>query len=199
MAKLYFRYGAMNCGKSSQLLQVAYNYEEKGMNVLLLKPGIDTKGEDAITSRLGISRKVDFIVSEDESIIDIVAKQDVEIGAILVDEAQFLTKSQVDELYFLTKRDESEGNRIPVISYGLRTDFLSELFEGSARLLSLADAIEELKTICECGKKATLNMRFKENVPIFSGQQVQIDSDNSQYSYSSACGECYLAIKKLHT
>ena len=199
MAKLYFRYGAMNCGKSAQLLQVAHNYDEKGMKILLIKAQLDTKGDDKIVSRTGIARKVDFLVDENQSIKDLVDALDDKVAAILVDEAQFLTRAQVDELYSLTKPIHPESHKIPVICYGLRGDFMTELFEGSARLLALADAIEELKTICACGKKATLNMRFRDGVPIFEGAQVEIEGDKAPITYSSACGECYLRIKNEQT
>ena len=198
MAKLYFRYGAMNCGKSAQLLQVAYNYDERGMEIILIKPLIDTKGADEITSRTGISRKVDYLIDNQQSINKIVEDHEGKIAAILVDEAQFLTKEQVDELYDMTKTTKVAGYKIPVLCYGLRADFQTELFEGSARLLALADAIEELKTICECGKKATLNMRFKNGVPIFEGAQVEIEGDKDHITYQSACGECYTRAKEKH-
>lgn len=198
MAKLYFRYGAMNCGKSAQLLQVAHNYDEKGMKIILVKPQIDTKGSDEITSRTGISRKVDYLIDETQSIKELVDRLDYKIAAILVDEAQFLTKKQVDELYHLTKTTKPSEYKIPVICYGLRGDFLTELFEGSARLLAVADAIEELKTICTCGKKATFNMRFKDGIPLFEGEQVEIEGDKAHITYSNACGECYFKIKEKY-
>ena len=196
MAKLYFRYGAMNCGKSAQLLQVAHNYDERGMKILLIKALIDTKGVDEITSRTGISRKVDYLIDAGGSIKQIIDEHDDKIAAILVDEAQFLTRQQVDELYYLTKTTKASEYKIPVLCYGLRADFQTELFEGSARLLALADAIEELKTICECGKKATLNMRFKNGIPIFEGAQVEIEGDKDHITYQSACGECYINAKE---
>ena len=196
MAKLFFRYGAMNCGKSAQLLQVAHNYDERGMKTLLIKPQIDTKGKSEITSRTGISRKVDYLIAEGQSIKEIVYKYDEKIAAILVDEAQFLTKEQVDELYHITKTTNASEYQIPVLCYGLRVDFQTELFEGSARLLALSDAIEELKTICDCGRKATLNMRFKNGEPIFEGAQVEIEGDNDNITYNSACGICYIKAKE---
>jgi len=195
MAKLFFRYGAMNCGKSAQLLQVAHNYDEKGMKILLFKAAIDTKGENQITSRTGIARDVDYILDATASIKEIVYNLDEKIDAILVDEAQFLTKGQVDELFEMTKLNNGNEYPIPVICYGLRADFLTELFPGSARLLALADSIEELKTICECGKKASFNMRFKNGVPLFEGAQVEIDGDKDEITYDSACGVCYLRIR----
>ena len=190
MAKLFFNYGAMNCGKTTKLLQTAYNYEERGLNVIVLKPLIDKKGNDSIVSRLGVVRKVDYLVNENESIKDIIKNYDKKIDVILVDEAQFLKAKQVDELYEITKM-----KNIPVLAYGLRNDFLMQPFEGSARLLSLADEIEELKTICRCGKKATQNMRLLNNKPIFEGDSVLIDDGTSKIVYESVCGICYLKAR----
>lgn len=149
MSKLYFKYGAMNAGKSTIILQTAYNYQERDMNVLLVKPGIDKKGDDKIVSRLGVERKVDIILSENELLSNLI-DFNKKIHAIIIDEAQFLTKEQVNDLYEITKDKD-----VPILCYGLRCDFKMEPFEGSARLLELADEISELKTMCECGKKAT--------------------------------------------
>lgn len=189
MSKLYFRYGAMNAGKSTIILQVAHNYEERGMKVLLIKPKVDIKGDKNIVSRLGIKREVDLLVDSNDkinSLLDLSKK----IDAIIVDEAQFLTSSQVDELYEITKL-----NDIPILCYGLRCDFMMRPFEGSARLLQIADDIEELKTICECGKKATQNMRYVDNKPVFEGEQIGIDN-SSKISYKSVCGKCYVRYRK---
>lgn len=184
MAKLYFRYGAMNSGKSTFLLQVAHNYEEKGMKVLLFKPKVDVKGGDTVVSRLGVSRKVDHLIEKKEKILDLVNKSNLP-DAILIDEAQFLEKEQVDDFYYMSKM-----YNVPVLAYGLRNDFLLNTFEGSQRLLALADTIEELKTICKCGKKATQNMRLLNNVPVFDGDSILIDG-TSDYVYEPVCGECY--------
>ena len=185
MAKLYFRYGAMNCGKTTLLLQTAHNYEERGMKVLIFKPKIDTKGDNKIISRLGITRNVDCIISLDDKISDYLDEKKLP-SAIIVDEAQFLTTKQVDELYIISKELD-----IPVLTYGLRNDFLMNTFEGSARLLALADSIEELKTICRCGRKATQNMRFLNGKPLFKGESILIDG-TSNIIYESVCGKCYL-------
>ena len=138
MAKLYFRYGAMNCGKTTALLQVAHNYEERGMNVLLLKPSKDLKGDRKVVSRLGVTRDVDYLVREDDSIIQLVEEYlsgNKNLDCLLVDEAQFLEPSQVDELlFFSTEMD------IPVICYGLRTDFKLQGFPGATRLLEVASS-----------------------------------------------------------
>lgn len=190
MAKLFFRYGAMNSGKSTALMQVAYNYEERGMNILLLKPQIDTKGGDVVVSRLGVKRKVDILVERDMELQAEIKKYFtiMPIHCILVDEVQFLTPKQVDQLFRLVIEDD-----VPVICYGLRTDFLMNGFAGSERLLLLAHSIEELKTICRCGRKAILNARKVDNKFVFVGEQVAIDGD---VQYESLCGECYLHYRK---
>lgn len=187
MSKLYFNYGSMNSGKSTALLQVAHNYEQQGMKVLIIKPAIDTKAEDRVSSRLGIERKVDILLTKSGRIVN--EMKDVP-NAILVDEAEFLTRKQVDELYAITKEYD-----VPVLCYGLRTDFQSKGFEGATRLLELADDIKELKTICKCGSKATHNLRLVNNVPTFVGKQVEIDNQET-VEYESVCGKCYLKLKK---
>ena len=192
MSKLYFRYGAMNSGKSTNLMQVAYNYEERGMKVLLIKPSTDKKGGDKLLSRLGVQRKVDLLIEDEQNIYDEVNKWQSEkynIDCILVDEVQFFKANQIDELFKVAVCLD-----IPVICYGLRTDFKMEGFEGSTRLLLLAHSIEELKTICKCGKKAILNGRKINNKFVFEGQQVAIDNvDNVEYE--SLCGHCYFKYK----
>ena len=188
MSKFYFRYGAMGCGKTAVLLQVIFNYEQKGMKALLLKPKTDTKGNNKVKSRIGLSRKVDYLISENDNLNDL--KLD-NISAIIVDEAQFLTPKQIEELYEITKFKD-----IPVICYGLRCDFRMQPFIGTSRLLELADKIEEIKTICKCGKKATQNLRLKNNKPIFEGNQLLIDESTEDYTYESVCGKCYLELKK---
>ena len=178
----------MNSGKSTALLQVAHNYEERGMNILLIKHKVDSKGEDTIISRLGMNRKADIIASKDMNIRQIVVQwsKDVEkVSCVLVDEAQFLDKKQVDQLFDLTVQDN-----IPVICFGLRTDFQKELFPGSRRLFALAHTIEELKTICRCGRKALLNARKIDNKFVFEGSQVAIDGEKA-VTYESLCGKCY--------
>lgn len=189
MSKLYFRYGAMNSGKTTALLQVAHNYEEKGMRVLLMKPAIDTKGDNLIVSRLGISRPVDVLLTKEDTIIKYLPDIDIPLGAIIIDEAQFLTPEQVNELYFITK-----ALNIPILCYGLRCDFQMKGFPGSTRLLEIADSLEELKTICSCGKKATQNLRLVNNKPIFEGEQISIDNQD-EVKYDSVCGDCYLKLR----
>jgi thymidine kinase len=185
MAKLYFRYGAMNSGKSTGLLQAAFNYEERGQRVLLAKPGVDTKGDQDVVSRLGVTRTVDLVFAPDADVRQMVLAAG-EVDCLLVDEAQFLAASQVDDLLRLAVLDG-----IPVLAYGIRTDFRTEAFPGSARLMELAHTLEELKTICRCGRKAMFNARLVDGVFVFDGSQVAIDGVD--VTYESLCGNCYLA------
>ena len=188
MAKLYFRYGAMNSGKTTALLQVAFNYTERGMRVLILKPSIDTKGGDMLVSRLGISCKVDALITKEMNILELVA-HDREVNGplacVLCDESQFFTPEQAEQLFLVTV-----DLGIPVICYGLRADFMMRGFPGSTRLLELAHTIEELKTICSCGRKATCNGRMVNGSFVFEGAQVAIDTvDNVEYQ--SLCPQCW--------
>ena len=188
MAKLFFRYGTMNSGKSTALMQVAYNYEERGMRVLVLKPSIDTKADSSVESRLGVNRKTDLLIPPELNLLATIQK-DVQkngtLSCVLIDEAQFLKSHQVDELLHVTV-DLS----VPVICYGLRTDFSTTGFEGSNRLMQLAHNIEEMKTICACGKKALLNGRKVNGKFVFEGEQVAIDTvDNVEYE--ALCVACY--------
>ena len=187
MSKLYFRHGAMNSGKSTALLQVAFNYEERDQKVLITKPAVDTKGDKAIVSRLGMSRDVDFLTLPNENLRDKVKSYTAagEIDCLLIDEAQFLTRDQVNQAMEIAVLD-----KIPVLAYGIRTDFLTHGFPGSIRLLEIAHTLEELKTICRCGKKAMFNGRKKNGEFIFDGDQVAIDGD--QVTYESLCPTCYL-------
>ncbi|WP_084403012.1 thymidine kinase [Schaalia suimastitidis] len=189
MAKLYFRYGAMNSGKSTALLQAAHNYEERGQRVLLLKPFIDTKGGGQIVSRLGVSREVDLLVDSDADLMalisEAVAGPGESVACILIDEAQFLTEAQVDDLMTVAV----ELN-IPVIAYGIRTDFRTVSFPGARRLLEVAHSLEELKTICRCGRKAMFNGRKVNDAYVFDGEQVAIDG--VAVTYESLCPSCYL-------
>ena len=203
MAKLYFRYGAMNSGKSTALLQAAYNYEERGQHVLIAKPAIDTKDADSISSRLGMTRPVDFLVGPDDDLRSVFAehrarvKRDAgalipaasgDVACLLVDEAQFLTREQVDDLLRIVVLDG-----VPVLAYGIRTDFLTRAFPGSQRLMELAHSLEELKTICRCGRKALFNARLVGGRFVFDGDQVAIDElSTERVTYESMCAECYL-------
>lgn len=188
MSKLYFRYGAMGSGKTASLLQVAYNYEQKGMKIIVVKPSIDTKAQEKVSSRIGIERTVDILLAPNDKIID--KMEPIKPHAIIVDEAQFLTREQVNELYYFTKEYD-----IPVLCYGLRCDFQMNGFEGSTRLLEIADDIEELKTICKCGSKATQNLRLENGVPVFEGEQVIID-DHTKVEYEGVCGRCFLKLRR---
>lgn len=192
MSKLYFRYGAMNSGKSTHLMQVAYNYEERGMNVALIKPFTDKKGGERLVSRLGVERKVDLVIYDEDNVLEKVQEyreKNKNIDCILVDEAQFLKSKQIDELFEIAVVLD-----IPVICYGLRTDFKMQGFEGSTRLLLLAHSIEEMKTICKCGRKAVLNGRKINDRFVFEGEQIAIDNvDNVEYE--SLCGHCYFKYK----
>ena len=189
MAKSYFRYGAMNSGKTAILLQVAYNYEQRGMKTLILKPGIDTKGANYLVSRIGLKRKVNHVILENEDVYKYLEKNVKDISCILVDEAQFLTKQQVEDLMQIVVDFD-----VPIICYGLRTDFRTEGFEGATRLLEIAHSIEEMKIICKCGRKAIFNTRKVNGKFTFSGGQVAIDGKDS-VTYESLCPICY--YKKL--
>lgn len=190
MSKLYFRYGAMNCGKTTSLLQVAHNYEERGMKVVLIKPSIDTKANDSVSSRIGVERKVDHLVSPEENLKGYLNLLVGNTSCVLVDEAQFLSESQVEELFVFSKL-----TNIPVICFGLRCDFRTNLFPGSKRLFEFADEIEELYTICRCGRKARFNARIVNGEFTLDGDQVAIDGD---VEYESLCGKCYLTkVRKM--
>jgi thymidine kinase len=188
MAKLYYRYGAMNAGKTTVLLQAAHNYEEMGMHPFLMKPSVDSKGDDLLVSRLGISRKVDLLcVPSDDLFLRIKSENEKKkIDCVFCDEAQFLTAEQVDQLMGVVVE-----LGIPVVCYGLRTDFMRRGFEGSDRLLQTAHTIEEIKTICRCGKKAIFNGRKVNGKFVFEGSQVAIDGKDS-VTYESLCASCYL-------
>ena len=202
MAKLYFRYGAMNSGKTTSLLQTAHNYEERGQRVVLVKACVDTKGDDTIVSRLGVSRRVDVLLSAADDVRALVRALARGEGAralgeppprrravdcVLVDEAQFLTPLQVDQLMELVLLDD-----VPVLAYGIRTDFRTTGFPGSRRLLEIAHSLEELKTICRCGRKAVFNARRIGGAFVFDGDQVAIDG--ADVAYESLCGKCYLEV-----
>lgn len=186
MSKLYYRYGTMNSGKTTLLLQAAHNYEEKGMKVLILKPKLDTKGNDKIYTKIGLKRKADHLIEEDEKLSIYLNKIKEDVYCIFVDEAQFLTRDQVDELFMFTKLKDR-----PVICYGLRSDFKTISFPGSLRLFEIADDIEELYTICRCGRRARFNGRIVNGEYTSSGDQVAIDGEN-EVKYEALCGKCYL-------
>jgi thymidine kinase len=193
VAKLYFRYGAMNSGKSTALLQAAYNYEERHQRVLLAKPGTDTKGDTQIVSRLGVTRSTDFLVSPGDDLLSVFAaarsavleESGRDVACLLMDEVQFLEPSQVDDLLRIAVLEN-----IPVLAYGIRTDFRTAAFPGAARLFEVAHSLEELKTICRCGRKAMFNSRLIDGRYVFDGDQVAIDGE--EVSYEALCAVCYL-------
>ncbi len=176
MAKLYFYYASMNAGKSTNLLQADFNYRERGMNTMLFTAGVDDRFEHGtIASRLGISAPATpFDAATDIAAITTDGHGRTPLACVLVDEAQFLTTAQVDQLAWL-----ADVAGIPVLAYGLRTDFQGQLFEGSARLLALADALIEIKSVCECGRKATMNLRVDaEGRAVAHGAQTEIGGND---------------------
>lgn len=183
----------MNSGKSTAMLQAAFNYEERGHRVLLAKPSVDTRGDKGIVSRLGVTRPVDFVITPDDDVYSTFARErarmlaetGLDVSCLLVDEAQFLDEQQVDDLLRIAIQ---EG--VPVLAYGIRTDFQTVAFPGSRRLLEIAHSLEELKTICRCGRKAVFNARRIDGQFVFDGDQVAIDG--VEVSYESLCGACYL-------
>ena len=187
MAKLFFRYGAMNCGKSTALMQVAHNYEERGLKVLVLKPKVDTKADNKISSRIGLEREVDHLIDSSEDIYEYIKGKD--INCVIIDEVQFLNPKQIDQLLLVAIIED-----IPVICYGLRTDFQTKGFPGSTRLLEIAHTIEEMKTICRCGEKAMFNARKVNGKFVFDGDQVAIDGKD-KITYESLCCKCYYEEK----
>lgn len=185
----------MNSGKSTALLQVAYNYEERGMRVLIIKPRVDLKADNKVLSRLGVTREVDDLIMPRQDIREIVRlrMREGKLACILVDEVQFLEPKQIDELFEVSVKCD-----IPVICYGLRTDFKMQGFPASERLLLIAHEIEELKTICRCGKKAILNGRKLGGKFVFEGSQIAID-EMGDVSYESLCGSCYFKMQEEKT
>ena len=194
MAKLYFRYGAMNSGKSTALMQVAHNYEEQGMRVMILKPQVDSKGGGELVSRLGVRRKADLLIQPQDDIFAAVeadrASHDQPLACVLCDESQFFTPAQAEQLFMVTV-----DLGVPVICYGLRSDFSLKGFPGSTRLMELAHTIEEMKTICTCGRKAICNARKVAGQFVFEGEQVAIDMEND-VQYVSMCPQCYFRERR---
>jgi thymidine kinase len=182
MAKLYFYYSAMNAGKSTTLLQAAYNYEERGLRSLLLTPEINSRdGAGVISSRIGVKSPA-HVFSLGESLLEVCRREHSArpVACVFVDEAQFLTRRQVHEL-----GDVADELSVPVLTYGLRTDFQGNLFEGSQFLLAWADVISEIKTICHCGRKATMVLRIGSGgQTIHGGEQIKVGGNES---YVSVC------------
>lgn len=192
MAKLYFKYGTIESGKSTKIIQEAYNYDRNNKSIIVAKPIIDSKGNDKIVSRIGIQRKIDVYI-ESDNLKEIYEKINKETFCILIDEAQFLNKNQVFELFKITKLLE-----IPVMCYGLKSNFKGEFFEGSEALMIYADSLEEIVTICSCGKKARFNARKVNGDFVTDGEDVLIDGSNENVEYVPLCGECYIKkVKKL--
>lgn len=177
MAQLYFRYGAMNSGKSIEIIKVAHNYEEQGKSVIIMTSALDTREEfGTVASRVGLQREAE-VIFDNSNVFNMVNEVDPDASCILVDEAQFLKREHVRQL---TRIVDELG--IPVIAFGLKNDFQNNLFEGSQALLEYADKIEEMKTICWfCGRKAIMNMRIHDGKPVYEGDQVQVGGNESYY------------------
>ena len=189
MAKLYFKYGAMGSSKTAQALITKFNYEERGMRVWLIKPALDTRdGASVIRSRIGLEAEC-FPVSRDADLLSLYRENSTAYDVIIADECQFFTEAQVDAL-----RTIVSDYGIPVLCFGLRTDFLCHLFEGSRRLFEVADSIAEIKTICSCGSKATVNARLDGNMQVVTeGAQVMLGGNDC---YIAMCHKCWMdAIK----
>ncbi len=185
MAKLYFKYGAMGSSKTAQALITKYNYEENDMRVWLIKPSADTRdGAQVLRSRIGLEARVEVIPPECDIYARFLGSRVKRCDVIIVDECQFLTEKQIDQLRAIV--DEQS---IPVLCFGLRTDFLTRLFPGSRRLMELADVIEEIKTMCDCGAKATVNARISDGYIVTEGAQVVLGGNDS---YIAMCHRCYV-------
>lgn len=199
MAKLYFKYGAMGSSKTAQALITKYNYEENDLSVWLLKPSADTRdGQTVLRSRIGLEAEVDTVPPETDLVALFQQKRLGNCNVIIVDECQFLTPAQIDQL-----RSIVDEYNIPVMCFGLRTDFQTKLFPGSLRLMEVADTIQEIKTICDCGAKATVNARIDSTGHIVTqGAQVVLGGNDS---YIAMCHKCYVRgirehkVIKLHT
>jgi thymidine kinase len=199
MAKLYFKYGAMGSSKTAQALITKYNYEENDMKVWLIKPSADTRdGLYMLRSRIGLEAPVEIMTPEQDIYECFCATQGKACDAVIVDECQFLQEEQIDQL-----RRIVDDYNIPVMCFGLRTDFQTKLFPGSRRLMEIADAIQEIKTICDCAAKATVNARIdSDGYIVTEGAQVQLGGNDS---YIAMCHRCYIrGIRehkkiKLHT
>ena len=192
MAKLYFKYGAMGSSKTAQALITKYNYEENDLNVWLIKSGTDTRdGAKILRSRIGLESPADVIAPGTDIYLLFQDTQEGKCDVIIVDECQFLTESQIDQLRSLVN-----DYNIPVMCFGLRTDFQTRLFPGSRRLMEVADTIQEIKTICDCGAKATVNARIDGDGHIITqGAQVVLGGNDS---YIAMCHKCYIRGIREH-
>ena len=184
MAKLYFKYGAMGSSKTAQVLTTKFNYEERGMRVWLIKPETDSRdGDDIIKSRIGLSAPCDAIGGE-ANILSLFESEHSDADVIIADECQFFSEEQIDQLRAIVN-----DKNVPVLCFGLRTDFLTRMFPGSKRLFEIADSITEIKTICECGSKATVNARINRNGRIVTrGEQILLGGNDR---YIAICHKCY--------
>ena len=193
MAKLYFKYGAMGSSKTAQALITKFNYEERGMSVWLIKPATDVRdGATAIRSRIGLAADAEVVAPGDDirKIFDSMGRRDV----IIADECQFLTPEQVDQLRSIVDEED-----VPVLCFGLRTDFQTKLFPGSARLFELADSITEIKTICECGSKATVNARIgPDGKVVTEGEQVLLGGNDTYLAMCHSCWKKRIARERLN-
>ncbi len=188
MAKLYFKFGAMGCSKTAQALITKFNYEERGMKVMFMKPSVDTRdGEDVVRSRIGLEAPA-LSVPSDVDLYKLYTENHRDCEVIIVDECQFLTPEQVDELGQIVIDYD-----VPVLCFGLRTDFLTHTFPGSRRLFEIAESITEIKSICRCGAKATVNARIDENGDVlFKGDQICLGGNDR---YVPMCRKCWLKKK----
>ena len=185
MAKLYFKYGAMGSSKTAQALITKYNYEENGLNVWLIKPSADTRdGADMIRSRIGLEAQCEVITPDTDIYARFLGSQVRRCHVIIVDECQFMTAQQIDQLRAIVNE-----HNIPVMCFGLRTDFQTKLFPGSLRLMEVADTVQEIKTICDCGAKAIVNARISDGYIVTEGAQVVLGGNDS---YIAMCHRCYV-------
>lgn len=191
MGKLYFNYGAMGCSKSAQALMCKFNYEQRGFKVMLLKPSVDTRdyddGKPVVRSRIGIQSECD-VFSKDESVLELYKNlsKDTKYDVLIIDEAQFCTEKQINECKEISEE-------ITVICYGLKTNFKSYLFEGSKRLIEIADNLNEIKSVCSCGANATVNARIVDGKLVTTGSEIQIGGDEK---YVAMCYSCWIKMKK---
>ena len=191
MAKLYFKYGAMGSSKTAQALITKYNYEENDLQVWLIKPSADTRdGAAILRSRIGLEAQVEVVPPEVDIYARFLGGKARRSDVIIVDECQFLTEKQIDQL-----RNIVNEHNIPVLCFGLRTDFQTRLFPGSRRLMELADCIEEIKTMCDCGAKATVNARINDGYIVTEGAQVVLGGNDS---YIAMCHKCYIRGIREH-
>ena len=191
MAKLYFKYGAMGSSKTAQALITKYNYEENDLQVWLIKPSADTRdGARILRSRIGLEAQVEVIAPEVDIYARFLGGRARRSDVIIVDECQFMTEKQIDQL-----RTIVDEYNIPVICFGLRTDFRTHLFPGSRRLMEVADTIQEIKTICDCGAKATVNARINDGYIVTEGAQVVLGGNDS---YIAMCHKCYIRGIREH-